>query len=204
MWATAPVAATSLFTASDADADSIVQYDFWDSGQAGGHWLLNGVALPNNQENFVSAAQLSQVTYRGGGGTETICERASDGIQFGAWVSVNATGTGPRPWSRLRVPTSTWATSVCGHVLVHDKRRGYGDPSSSTTSGTAARPAGTGCSTATLCPTTRRISSAPRSSHRSPTGAAAAPRRSTSAPATASSSAPGCRSTRPGPRPRPW
>ena len=53
--------------------------------------------LPNNQENFVSAAQLSQVTYRGGGGTETIYERASDGILFSAWVSVNATGTDTAP-----------------------------------------------------------------------------------------------------------
>ena len=61
---------------------------------------LNGNALPNNQDNFVPASQLSQVTYRGGAGTETIWERASDGIQFGAWVSINATGPTPRPWSR--------------------------------------------------------------------------------------------------------
>ena len=90
-----PVAATTLFTAADADTDSIVQYDFWDTGSAGGHWLLNGVALPNNQENLVPASQLSQVTYQAGGGTETIYERASDGIQFGAWTSVNATDTAP-------------------------------------------------------------------------------------------------------------
>jgi hypothetical protein len=90
-------AATSLFTATDADADAIVQYDFWDSGQVGGHWFLNGNALPNNQENFVSGAQLSQVTYRGGSGTETIYERASDGILFSAWVSINATGTNTAP-----------------------------------------------------------------------------------------------------------
>src|SRR5206468_705186 len=90
-----PVAASTLFTASDADADAIVQYDFYDSGSGGGHWLLNGNALPNGQENFVPAAQLSQVTYQGGAGTETIWERASDGIQFSAWVSVNATDSAP-------------------------------------------------------------------------------------------------------------
>jgi hypothetical protein len=90
-----PVAATTLFTASDADGDGITQYDFWDTGSAGGHWLLNGVALPNNQENLVPASQLSQVTYQAGGGTETIYERASDGIQFGAWKSVNTTDTAP-------------------------------------------------------------------------------------------------------------
>jgi hypothetical protein len=32
----APVAASTFFTASDADTDSIDQYDFWDNGSAGG------------------------------------------------------------------------------------------------------------------------------------------------------------------------
>jgi hypothetical protein len=104
------MAATSLFTATDADTDSVVQYDFWDSGQAGGHWLLNGVALPNNQDNYVPVAQLSQVTYRGGNGTETIYERATDGIQFGAWVAINATGTDTAP-----VVTATNANVSVSH-----------------------------------------------------------------------------------------
>ena len=99
-----PVAASTLFTASDQDGDSIVQYDFWDSGSGGGHWLLNGNALPNGQDNFVPASQLSLVTYRGGAGTETLWERASDGIQYGAWVSLNATGTESAP---VVAPTST-------------------------------------------------------------------------------------------------
>jgi hypothetical protein len=67
-----PVAASTLFTASDQDGDSIVQYDFWGSGTAGGHWLINNTALVNGQDNFVDAAQLSQVTYQGGAGTETV------------------------------------------------------------------------------------------------------------------------------------
>jgi autotransporter passenger strand-loop-strand repeat protein len=104
------VAATSLFTAADADADGIVQYDLWDSGQAGGDWLLNGNALPNGQDNFVPGSQLSQVTYRGGAGTETIYERASDGIQYGAWVSINATGADTAP---VVEPTS--ASIVVSH-----------------------------------------------------------------------------------------
>ena len=90
-----PVPASTLFTASDQDGDSIVQYDFWGSGTTGGHWLLNNTALPNGQDNFVDAAQLSQVTYQGGAGTETIWVRASDGVQFGAWTSINATNTAP-------------------------------------------------------------------------------------------------------------
>jgi Cellulase (glycosyl hydrolase family 5) len=90
-----PVAASTLFTANDQDGDSIIQYDFWGSGTAGGHWLFNNTALANGQDNFVDAAQLSQVTYQGGVGTETIWVRASDGVQYGAWTSINATNTAP-------------------------------------------------------------------------------------------------------------
>jgi autotransporter passenger strand-loop-strand repeat protein len=93
----AMVAASSLFTAGDADTDNIVQYEFFDSGQAGGHWVLNGIVQPDNQTISISASQLAQMTYRGGSGTETIWERASDGVQFGAWVSLNATGTESAP-----------------------------------------------------------------------------------------------------------
>jgi hypothetical protein len=34
---------SSLFTASDPDGDAITQYDFWDTGDGGGHYLVNGV-----------------------------------------------------------------------------------------------------------------------------------------------------------------
>jgi hypothetical protein len=90
-----PIAATSLFTATDTDGDPIVQYDFWDNGSAGGTWLNNGNPLKVGTDNFVPVSQLSQITYQGGAGTETIWERASDGIGFGAWVSLNATDTAP-------------------------------------------------------------------------------------------------------------
>jgi hypothetical protein len=41
--------------------------------------------LGTGQDNFVPTAQLSQVTYKAGNGPDTIWERASDGLQFGAW-----------------------------------------------------------------------------------------------------------------------
>jgi hypothetical protein len=69
---------------SDLDGDSVAAYDFWGTGTAGGHWLLNGAALPNNQDNFIPGARLSQLTYQAGAGTETIWVRASDGILYGA------------------------------------------------------------------------------------------------------------------------
>ena len=106
-----PVAASSLFTAHDALGMPIVQYDFFDSGQAGGHWAINGIVQPNNQEIIVPASQLSLVTYLGGAGTETIWERASDSIGFGAWVSLSATDAAP-------VVTPSSANVNVGHAMV--------------------------------------------------------------------------------------
>jgi hypothetical protein len=54
---------------------------------------LNGVALANGQDNFVSAAQLSQVTYTAGSGTDRLWVRANDGTTWGAWSNaLNVTG----------------------------------------------------------------------------------------------------------------
>ena len=94
------VAASTLFTASDADGDTITQYDFWDSGSGGGHWLLNRAALGTNQDNILSATQLSQIGYQSGTGTDTLWVRASDGIQFGNW-SQSFTVSAPA----VRLPT---------------------------------------------------------------------------------------------------
>ena len=72
-------AASSLFTASDPDGDAISQYDFWDLGDAGGHFVLNGVIQPTNTDIYVTAAQLAQTTYQSGNGTDTLRVRANDG-----------------------------------------------------------------------------------------------------------------------------
>ena len=77
-------AASNLFTASDADTDGITQYDFWDTGAGGGHWFIGNASQGSNQEILVNAAQLSQVTYHAGTGTETLYVRANDGLQWGA------------------------------------------------------------------------------------------------------------------------
>jgi hypothetical protein len=79
-------AASSLFTASDPDGDTLTQYGFLDTGTGGGHFVLNGVAQAVNQEIDVSAAQLSQLTYQAGtSGTDTLQVRAYDGIQWSNW-----------------------------------------------------------------------------------------------------------------------
>jgi hypothetical protein len=79
-------AASSLFTASDPDGDTLTQYGFLDTGTGGGHFVLNGVAQAVNQEIDVSAAQLSQLTYQAGTtGTDTLQVRAYDGTQWSNW-----------------------------------------------------------------------------------------------------------------------
>ena len=68
------VAASSLFSVSDPDPDGdpITQYSFYDDSRTAGsgEFLLNGAAQPKGtyQPLFVSAAQLSQVTFEAGAG----------------------------------------------------------------------------------------------------------------------------------------
>jgi hypothetical protein len=78
-------AASSLFTATDADGDAITKYAFWDTGNGGGHFMLNGVAQGTSQEIDVTAAQLSQLSYQSGAGADTLWMRANDGTQWSNW-----------------------------------------------------------------------------------------------------------------------
>ena len=91
--------ATSLFTASDSDGDTITQYGFWDTG-GNGHWVVNGVAQAAGTNIEVSAANLSQVSYVFGpfGSTpDTLWVRANDGLAWGAWTGFTATPGPDRP-----------------------------------------------------------------------------------------------------------
>src|SRR5205085_5537773 len=78
-------AAATLFTASDPDGDAITQYDFWDTGGGGGHFVVNGVTQPTNGDIYVTASQLAQTAYQSGNGTDTLWVRANDGTQWSAW-----------------------------------------------------------------------------------------------------------------------
>jgi hypothetical protein len=64
-----------------------VQYDFWNSGGGGGHFVLSGTTLQANHDNIIGAAQLGQLSYVVGTGTDTLWIRASDGKAWGAWSS---------------------------------------------------------------------------------------------------------------------
>jgi hypothetical protein len=78
-------AASALFTASDPFGDPIEQYDFWDAGSGGGRFMLNGQPLGANQNNYVSAGQLTQTSYVGGSGTDTLWVRVGEGGQWSPW-----------------------------------------------------------------------------------------------------------------------
>src|SRR5262249_30752342 len=79
-------------TYSDPLGDPATQYDVRDSGGGGGHFVLNGQALAAGQDNLVTAAQWSQLTYQSGTGTDTISVRATDGAQWSAWSSIIGLG----------------------------------------------------------------------------------------------------------------
>jgi hypothetical protein len=78
-------AASSLISYSDPFNSPATQYDFWNSGAGGGHFLLNGSTLPANQHDIISAAQLSQLSYQVGTGSDTLWARANDGTVWGRW-----------------------------------------------------------------------------------------------------------------------
>ena len=78
-------AASSLFTANDPFGDAIAQYDFWNTGAGGGHFLLNNQTLGAHQDNYVSAAQLAQTKYVSGSGTDTLWVRVNEGGQWSPW-----------------------------------------------------------------------------------------------------------------------
>src|SRR5205085_2243852 len=78
-------AASSLFTARDADGDAISKFACWDAGSGGGHFVLNGVAQGVSQEIDVTAAQLSQLSYQSGTAADTLWVAAYDGTMWGNW-----------------------------------------------------------------------------------------------------------------------
>jgi autotransporter passenger strand-loop-strand repeat protein len=87
------VPASSLFSASDPDGDSIATYALWDS-TGSGHFAINGVTQRAGFEIDVTAAQLAQTTYVAGPVPDQLWFRANDGSQWSAWQSLVA---GPTP-----------------------------------------------------------------------------------------------------------
>ena len=66
--------ASSLFSANDADGDSLL-YFFYDNSAdpASGHFTVNGVVQAAGTTFAVTAAQLAQTTFTAGQRPPTIC-----------------------------------------------------------------------------------------------------------------------------------
>ncbi|SEC99889.1 M10 family metallopeptidase [Bradyrhizobium erythrophlei] len=81
------IAASSLFTVTDPDSDTITHYQFWDStaDSASGHFVVGGVAQGTQQSIDVSAAQLASATFQSGSGSDDLWVRAFDGTVWSSW-----------------------------------------------------------------------------------------------------------------------
>ena len=49
---------------TDADGDSMAQYQLWDSNPGGGRWVINGIGQLSNTAVTITAAQLAQLLVR--------------------------------------------------------------------------------------------------------------------------------------------
>src|SRR2546430_1740843 len=81
------IAASNLFSVTDANGDSITQYQLWDStgDPASGHWIVNGVVQGSNVAIDVTAAQLASTTFQSGSGSDDLWVRANDGFLWSDW-----------------------------------------------------------------------------------------------------------------------
>ena len=91
--------ASSLFSVSDADNDSITAYHFWDATNdpLSGHFANNGVAQGADQIITVSAAQLAQITFETGTHADTLSVQAYDGTAWSAWSNFQVTPANQAP-----------------------------------------------------------------------------------------------------------
>jgi hypothetical protein len=105
-------AASSLFTASDADGDAITKYGFWDSN-TNGHFAVNGANQGSNVEIVVTAAQVSQTSYVAGNATDQLYVRAFSSAQWGAWQAFTGGPVAPQVTASnlLTLPGQTIAAS---------------------------------------------------------------------------------------------
>ena len=85
-------AASDLFTAVDSDGP-ILSYQLRDSTPepTSGKWLLDGAPQPASQVIDVSAAQLAQIEFQSGFGTDSLSVRAFDGIDWSEWTPLTVT-----------------------------------------------------------------------------------------------------------------
>jgi hypothetical protein len=123
--------ASSLFSASDADGDAL-SYIVYDNtiSAGGGHFMLNGVAVPSDTPVPLSAAQLAQLTFVAGaaGSSSDLYVKAYDGHVYSGWGEVhvnvnrvhsdfNGDGRSDVLWRNDSGSVAVWDSAVAGHVV---------------------------------------------------------------------------------------
>ena len=85
------LAGSSLFSGTAFGGNTITSYEVEDTTTDSGHWVFNGVVEPTNQVIDVTVAQLAQLSFDTGYGSDTLKVRANDGTQWGSFTSFTVT-----------------------------------------------------------------------------------------------------------------
>jgi hypothetical protein len=118
-------AAANLFAAHDAENNPLTQFGFWNSGTGGGHFTVDGVALPVAQEIDEPAAYLSHLSYQSGSGADTLYVRAYDGALWGNWSQAFTVTAPPDAAPTVSVePARDPRAELCGWQPVQRQRPG--------------------------------------------------------------------------------
>ena len=101
------LAGSSLFSGTAFGNNTITSYEVEDTTTNSGHWMFNGVVEPTNQVIDVTVAQLSQLSFDTGYGSDTLIVRANDGTQWGSVTSFTVT-----PPPNAAPPAATASTLI--------------------------------------------------------------------------------------------
>ncbi len=95
-----------FFTVTDPDGHALQNYELYDGGAGGGQVRIGGIGQPAQQMIPITAAQLAQTEYVGGGGDgfEYLYVRASDGGLWSPWT----------PWGMYTVMATIRLPEVLG------------------------------------------------------------------------------------------
>jgi Ca2+-binding RTX toxin-like protein len=116
------IGASHLFNVFDADGDTIVQYEFWDStpGWDNGNFVFKGVVQGANAAISVQADKLDQLHFRFASASDLLWVRAFDGEGWGAWKSFTASGLPAAPNGAVPTVTGADISTTRNHVFAAD------------------------------------------------------------------------------------
>jgi Ca2+-binding RTX toxin-like protein/GH24 family phage-related lysozyme (muramidase) len=115
-----PVAAASLFSASDGAGNDTTWYQITDPGTGGGQFVLNGTVEASGQTFQVSADQLSGLLYVPGtsGVDDPVQVAAFDGVLWGQSTTIDLTATSSNQLSAAGPNQSIEGATVGSDTLV--------------------------------------------------------------------------------------